>query len=65
MKCQSETTSSSPLERHYGHYKVLIDHEDLLEVHCIMMTLPLRYGFTPKHWLKAVDVMLEKDPGDP
>eukprot|EP00957_Ditylum_brightwellii_P176987 13482220-Ditylum_brightwellii.AAC.1 len=30
-----------------------------------MMTLPFKYGFTPQHWMKSVNVMLEKDPGSP
>eukprot|EP00957_Ditylum_brightwellii_P201136 15324208-Ditylum_brightwellii.AAC.1 len=30
-----------------------------------MMTLPFRIGFTPCQWQKAIDVMLEKDLGDP
>eukprot|EP00957_Ditylum_brightwellii_P073417 5579037-Ditylum_brightwellii.AAC.1 len=30
-----------------------------------MMTLPFRFGFTPCHWQRAIDVMLEKDLGDP
>eukprot|EP00957_Ditylum_brightwellii_P145517 11079943-Ditylum_brightwellii.AAC.1 len=50
-----KTTSLSPSGCHYGHYKV----------HSIMMSLPFQYGFTPSRWLKAVDVMLEKDPGSP
>eukprot|EP00957_Ditylum_brightwellii_P196311 14956477-Ditylum_brightwellii.AAC.1 len=50
---QSESTSSSLSGRHYGHYKVLINHEDILEMHCIMMTLPFQYGFTPSRWMKA------------
>eukprot|EP00957_Ditylum_brightwellii_P075474 5736850-Ditylum_brightwellii.AAC.1 len=30
-----------------------------------MITLPFKYGFTPQHWMKSVDVMLKKDPGSP
>eukprot|EP00957_Ditylum_brightwellii_P189869 14454745-Ditylum_brightwellii.AAC.1 len=40
LKKQNEGTSSSPSGQHYGHYKVLIDYEDILEIHCVMMTLP-------------------------
>eukprot|EP00957_Ditylum_brightwellii_P050682 3842367-Ditylum_brightwellii.AAC.1 len=31
LEKQSETTSSSPSGYHYGHYKVLIDNEDMLQ----------------------------------
>eukprot|EP00957_Ditylum_brightwellii_P209987 15364450-Ditylum_brightwellii.AAC.2 len=26
------------------------------------MALPFQYGFTLRHWLRVIDVMLEKDP---
>eukprot|EP00957_Ditylum_brightwellii_P203668 15335690-Ditylum_brightwellii.AAC.1 len=65
LKKQNESTSSSPSGRHYGHFKVLLEFNNILEMHCRMMTLPFCYGFTPTRWLKSVDVMLEKDPGSP
>eukprot|EP00957_Ditylum_brightwellii_P179591 13680552-Ditylum_brightwellii.AAC.2 len=61
----NKTTSSSPYGCHHGYYKVLNDHEDVLEFHCIMMTLRFKYRFTPQCWMKSVDVMLKKDPGSP
>ena len=30
-----------------------------------MVSLPLKYGFTPKRWTKAIQIMLEKKPGNP
>ena len=30
-----------------------------------MASLPLKYGFTPKRWTKAIQIMLEKKPGNP
>eukprot|EP00957_Ditylum_brightwellii_P014756 1112647-Ditylum_brightwellii.AAC.1 len=65
LKKQNKVTSYSPSGHCYGHYKVLVDHEDVLVMHCIMITLPFQHGFTPQQWLKPVDVMLEKDPGSP
>jgi hypothetical protein len=65
LKRQCKTTSSLPSGRHYGHYKVLLENEEMLQTHSIMMTLPFQHSFTPSRWLKAVDVMLEKDPGSP
>eukprot|EP00957_Ditylum_brightwellii_P166824 12697568-Ditylum_brightwellii.AAC.1 len=30
-----------------------------------MMSIPWLVGFTPSHWEKTIDCMLEKDPGNP
>eukprot|EP00957_Ditylum_brightwellii_P025317 1915704-Ditylum_brightwellii.AAC.1 len=62
---QSEMTTSSPSGCHYGHYKAVLTNDSICIVHTIMMTLPFRIGFTPCRWQKAIDVMLEKDLGDP
>eukprot|EP00957_Ditylum_brightwellii_P104210 7937134-Ditylum_brightwellii.AAC.1 len=62
---KSEMTTSSPSGRHYGHYKAVLTDDSICIVHTIMMTLPLRFGFTPRRWQKAIDVMLEKDHGNP
>eukprot|EP00957_Ditylum_brightwellii_P090845 6917731-Ditylum_brightwellii.AAC.1 len=65
MKAQDESTSSSPLGRHYGHYKTVLDHNDICMVHAQMMSLPWLVGFTPHRWELAIDCTLEKDPGVP
>eukprot|EP00957_Ditylum_brightwellii_P054485 4128620-Ditylum_brightwellii.AAC.1 len=65
MRVQDETTSSSPSERHYRHYKAILDHDDLCLVHAQMMSIPWLAGFTPSRWERAIDCMLEKDPGNP
>eukprot|EP00957_Ditylum_brightwellii_P002352 180405-Ditylum_brightwellii.AAC.1 len=33
MKVQNESTSSSPSGQHYGHYKAILDHDNLCLVH--------------------------------
>eukprot|EP00957_Ditylum_brightwellii_P009645 726595-Ditylum_brightwellii.AAC.1 len=58
-------TSSSPSGRHYVHYKAILMDDSICLVHATMMALPFRFGFTPLCWQKAIDVMLEKDIGDP
>eukprot|EP00957_Ditylum_brightwellii_P183070 13944483-Ditylum_brightwellii.AAC.1 len=65
MKVQDETTSSSPLGCHYGHYKAILDHDDLCLVQAQMMPLPWLSGFTPSRWKLAINCMLEKDPRNP
>jgi hypothetical protein len=30
-----------------------------------MSELPLKYGFTPTRWTRAIQIMLEKNPGNP
>eukprot|EP00957_Ditylum_brightwellii_P127320 9708094-Ditylum_brightwellii.AAC.1 len=65
MKAQDESTSSSPLGRHYGHYKAVLDHNDIFIVHAQMMSLPWLVGFTPHRWELVIDCMLEKVSGVP
>eukprot|EP00957_Ditylum_brightwellii_P122785 9363081-Ditylum_brightwellii.AAC.1 len=65
IRMQSEMTSFSPSGRHYGHYKAILADDSICLVHATMMTLAFRFGFTPFQWQKAIDVMLEKDIGDP
>ena len=60
-----EKTTTSPSGRHLGHYKAILQEPDLIQYHCIMASLPLTYGFTPKRWTKAIQIMLEKNPGNP
>eukprot|EP00957_Ditylum_brightwellii_P060778 4614553-Ditylum_brightwellii.AAC.1 len=65
MCVQDETTSASPSGCHYGHYKAILDHDDLCNVHAQMMYMPWLTDFTPSRWERAIDCMLEKDPGNP
>ena len=50
---------------HVGHYKVSVENEGIATVHRIMMELPLKFGFAPKRWCSSVQLMLQKDPGQP
>ena len=64
-KNKRETTVTSPYGLHIGHYKSVLNEEDILELHLELMTLPFKYSFAPKRWCKTVQVMLEKNPGSP
>ena len=60
-----ESTATSPMGLHVGHYKVSLENEDIAEVHRTMMLLPFQFGFAPKRWCSSVQLMLQKDPGQP
>jgi hypothetical protein len=64
-KILPEAISSSPSGRHLGHYKVASTWEPLAEFHAKMMSIPYLAGFSPQRWHQVVDIMLEKNPGDP
>jgi hypothetical protein len=60
-----ERTSSFPSGRHVGHYKATTQSDLLSDMHARMMFIPFLAGFSPKHWHKVIDIMLEKDIGCP
>jgi hypothetical protein len=60
-----ENTSSSPSGRHLTHYKLLACDANLSALLATMITIPFRHGFAPSRWLTAIQIMLEKDPGNP
>eukprot|EP00957_Ditylum_brightwellii_P106288 8108142-Ditylum_brightwellii.AAC.2 len=62
---QCKSTSLLPSGRHYRHYRAALTLEEISLVHATMMALPFLLGFTPIRWQKAIDIMLEKDPGSP
>ena len=60
-----EKTSTSPSGRHLGHYKAIIQEETLL--HCLtnFLQLTLKHGLVLTRWCNAVNIMIEKDSGQP
>lgn len=65
FKSWRETTTTSPSGRHLGHYKALITDPDLLDCFRKFLTITVSRGIAPPRWCKAVNVMIEKDPGRP
>jgi hypothetical protein len=51
--------------RHAGHYKAVLKNGLIVKVHAALMSIPYQTGFSPSRWHQVVDVMLEKDPGQP
>ena len=60
-----ESTATSPMGLHVGHFKVSLDNPNIANVHRTMMELPFQFGFAPKRWCSSVQLMLQKDPGHP
>jgi hypothetical protein len=60
-----ERTSTSPSGRHLGHYKSWIQDDTLLDLLTLLIQIPIKFGFAPKRWCQSLNVMLEKDPGNP
>jgi len=60
-----ETTSTSPSGRHLGHYKSWIQDDELLEMLTNMLRIVAKFGFAPKRWCQSLNVMLEKEAGNP
>jgi hypothetical protein len=57
-------TSSSPSGYHVGHYKAILSHPAIVNIHCKMMSIPFTQGFAPLCWERVVDVMLQKEEGN-
>ena len=50
FKKKTEKTESSPSGRHIGHYKSILINEDLVNLHVIMLNIPLKCGFACQRW---------------
>ena len=75
-----ESTTTSPSGRHLGHYRSLLPtlplqthtdqetdskRQELATMHHPHIDYALRNGYSFKRWQKVVNVMLEKEPGNP
>jgi len=60
-----ERTSFSVSGRHVGHYKAAVQDDTLSIIHSAMMSMPYAVGFSPEGWQQVVDVMSEREPGNP
>jgi hypothetical protein len=55
-----ESTSTSPSGRHLGHYKALLQDDDLLLPIIELVQLSILHGIALDRWKKSVTVMIEK-----
>jgi hypothetical protein len=60
-----EATSTSPSGRHLGHYRAAIQHPILLECLTKFIAVTIKRGISITRWQRAINVMIEKDPGLP
>ena len=63
FKKASEKKSSSYAGMHYTLWKAVAEKPDFCKYMCIMMSLPFKYGFSPRRWEHAIDCMIEKTKG--
>ena len=61
FKKWKESKSSTPSDRHIGHYKAILGNDDLVDFQCGMLELPRQFGFSPKRWEKTCTLMIEKN----
>lgn len=60
-----EATTTSPSGRHLGHYKAIVQDPSLLECMSKFLDIAVSRGISITRWQRAVNVMIEKDHGDP
>ena len=62
FKIWTESTATSPSGRHMGHYKALVQDDNMAEFCITLMELPLQFGFASTRWVKSLQTRLPKDP---
>jgi hypothetical protein len=65
IKKWRESAATSPSGRHLGYYKALITDPVLLDGLTKFLHVAISNGISVKRWSKAVNVLIEKDPGIP
>ena len=60
-----ERTTTSPSGRHLGHYRSLVQDPILRNCFTQFMNIIIATGITPYRWGNAVNVLIEKDAGQP
>ena len=65
VKGADANTSASPSGFGYVVWKACGLSPTASKVHSIMMSLPFQHGFSPSRWRQCLEVMLEKDAGNP
>ena len=60
-----ETTTTSPSGQHLGHYQSLIQNPVLLSCFVKLMNIAIQNGIAIHRWSRAINVMIEKDIGQP
>ena len=62
--CVKEKRSSSHSGRHFGVYKSVCKHPELLNTFTDLFNLPFQHGLPYNRWKNFLDVMAFKDPDD-
>ena len=74
IRIKRESTASSPSGRHIGHYKTALklkdpktgdDDDTITEVHLGIVNFARRFTSPPSRWFNAIQLRLEKIPGEP
>jgi hypothetical protein len=60
-----ESTSTSPSGRHLGHYKAIIQDATLLSCLTKFMAIITKRGLVLSRWCNTVNIMIEKEAGNP